>query len=348
MMDFEDVTSKTMNRSNENLTTTSHGQGSGVLLNEQELKVFQATMSILCVLIVATNVLVCLLVYINKNIRSFTNGFVVSLAISDIMMGAIFFPVHLAVPDFSGIGYMTAISLLLGVSNVCCVTYDRYLSISSPLTYTMDIQQLFKRMIIACWSVPILFSLIPVIWDNNSYLIAHKVYIFILEIGGVIIPYAFVFAVYFYIFKQVQKCTNRLQTELSDQQTVQTKKKRLFFELKVARVFITIASVFLLCWAPLLYITTAVTLGRSDLVPEVLTVIAFYMLALESLINPLIYCFLKPDIQSAIRRTIRKTWRRDVTIRFHSKAAESAGIIIGTSNTNLRNCHNSNEHISAI
>lgn len=345
-MDLENVNSKAMNRSNANITTNS--EDSGAFLNDQAYMVFIVTIISLCVFIVATNALVCLLVYINKNIRSCTNGFVVSLAISDILMGAVFFPVHLAVPGFSGMGYMTSISVLVGVSNVCCVTYDRYLSISSPLTYTMDIQNLFKKMIIACWSVPTLFSFIPLIWGNNRHHIAHKVYIFILQICGIIIPYAFVFAVYFYIFNQVQKCTRRLQTELTDQQTVQTKKKRLFFELKVARVFITIASVFLLCWAPGLYMTTVSAIDRDDLVPDVLFFVSFYMLALESLVNPLIYCFLKPDIQAAIRRTLRKTWRRDMTIRFHSKAAESGGIIIGTSNTNLRNSHGSNGQINAI
>jgi hypothetical protein len=334
-----------MNQTNGSLTSQA---GQAGLMNEHEYLAFLITLSCLSVFIVATNTMVCLLVYLNKNIRSCTNGFVVSLAISDILMGAVFFPLHLAIPDFSGMGYMTSISLLLGVSNVCCVTYDRYLSISSPLTYTIDIQRRFKKMIIACWSVPILFSFLPLIWKSNPYCVAHKVYIFIMQICGVILPYIFVFAVYFYIFKQVQKCTTRLQTELSDQQTVRNKKKWLFFELKVARVFLTITTVFLLCWAPVLYLTTAITIGREDLIPQVLLVVAFYMLALESLVNPLIYCFLKPDIQSAIRRTLRKTWRREMTIKFHSKAVETAGIVIGTSNTNLRASHGSSGHINAI
>lgn len=321
----------------------------GFLLDAQIYMALVVSLSCLSVTIVATNAFVCVIVYLNKTIRTCTNGFVVSLAISDLIMGAFFFPLHLAAPSFAGLEYLTGISLLVGVANVVCVTYDRYLSISSPLTYTTDIQSRFKKMIVLCWLVPTIYALIPLIWMHNQKLIAHKIYTFIMEIFGVIIPYMFIFAVYFYIFKQVKKCSKRLQTELTDQRNTSNKKKHLFIELKVARVFITIASIFLLCWAPVLYITTAVNIGYGHLVPEVMHIVAFYMLALESIINPFIYCFLKPDIQSALRRTLRKTWRREMTIRFNSKAVETNGIVIGTSNTNLRVSNNgSSGQINAI
>jgi len=263
-------------------------------------------------------------------------------------MGAFFFPLHIATGSSKGIGYLTTISLLVGVANVVCVTYDRYLSISSPLTYTMDIQRRFKKMIILSWLVPIAYSLIPLCWKTNNEHIAHKVYLFVMQIFGVIIPFMFIFAVYFYIFKQVKKCSKRLQTELTDQRTVTNKKTHLFIELKVARVFIAIAGIFLCCWAPLLYLTTATTIGYPNLVPAAIHIVAFYMLALESLINPFIYCFLKPDIRSALRKTLRKTWRRDMTITFTSKAVDN-GIVIGTSNTNLRVSNNgSSGQINAL
>ncbi|KAK3708588.1 hypothetical protein QZH41_002424 [Actinostola sp. cb2023] len=309
-------------------------------LDKQEYLAFVVSLICLSVLIVATNTCVCLLVYLNKAIRTCTNGFVVSLAISDIIMGALFFPLHLAAPKFHGIEYLTGISLLVGVANVVCVTYDRYLSISSPLTYTMDIQNRFKKMIILCWSVPVIYAFIPLIWSADPSYLGHKIYIFIMEICGVIVPYIFIFAVYFYIFKQVKKCSKRLQTELTDQRTMTTKRNHLFFEMKVARVFMAIASVFLLGWAPVLYITTINNIDQGHLAPPMLHIMAFYTLALESLVNPLIYCFLKPDIQSAIRRTLRKTWRREMAIRFNPRAVDTAGIVIGTSNTNLRVSHN--------
>lgn len=307
------------------------------------------SLSCLSVTIVATNSLVCIIVYLNKTIRTCTNGFVVSLALSDIFMGTFFFPLHLAAQSTDGIGYLTTISLLVGVANVVCVTYDRYLSISSPLTYTMDIQHRFKKMIVLSWVVPILYSLIPLLWKTNTDHIAHKIYLFVMQICGVIIPFMFIFAVYFYIFKQVKKCSKRLQTELTDQRTVTNKKTHLFIELKVARVFIAIASIFLCCWAPVLYLTTADTIGYANLVPPIIHILAFYMLALESLVNPFIYCFLKPDIQAALKRTLRKTWRREMTIRFNSKAVETNGIVIGTSNTNLRVSNNgSSGQINAV
>ncbi|XP_020909173.1 histamine H2 receptor [Exaiptasia diaphana] len=308
-------------------------------IDQQTYLALVASLSCMSITIVATNAFVCAIVYLNKTVRTCTNCFVVSLAVSDIIMGAFFFPLHIAVPSFKGIGILTAVSLLVGVANVVCLTYDRYLSISSPLTYTMDIQHRFKKMIVLCWVVPILYAFIPLAWNTRTDNLAHVIYTFTMSICGVIIPYIFIFSVYFYIFKQVKKCSKRLQTELTDQRTVTNKKTHLFIELKVARVFIVIASIFLCCWAPVLYITTVENFRKPHLAPQAVHITAFYMLALESLVNPFIYCFLKPDIQSALRRTLKKTWRRDMTIRFTSKAIDN-GIVIGTSNTNLRVSNN--------
>ncbi|XP_032241284.2 beta-1 adrenergic receptor [Nematostella vectensis] len=305
-------------------------------MNKNVIQAFDISLICLCIIIVLLNGAVIAIVYHNKNIRSFTNGFVVSLALSDILTGGLFFPITIGDGSFVGLPYINCICLLLGVGNVCCVTYDRYMSISSPLTYATDIRKRFKLLVAVCWSVPILFALIPVIWSADGTTLAHKVYIYVLEICGVVIPFIFIFSVYCYIFRQVRKCNQKISREMTDKDSKRSRHKKLFAKLKVARVFVIVSILFLLSWVPILYVTTVNNLGRRDLIPDVLILLAFYALALGSIVNPVIYCFMKPDFKAAIRRImLRRCEKAAFRASYSTRTATANVLLISNSNVNL-------------
>ncbi|XP_001635765.2 beta-1 adrenergic receptor [Nematostella vectensis] len=305
-------------------------------LSKEILQAFDVSLICLSVVIVLLNSAVIVLVILNNSIRSFTNGFVVSLALSDILTGGLFFPIAIGDGSFVGLPYINCICLLLGVGNVCCVTYDRYMSISSPLTYATDIRKRFKLLVAVCWSVPILFALIPVIWSADGTTLAHKVYIYVLEICGVVIPFIFIFSVYCYIFRQVRKCNQKLAMDLIDVETSRKRRKSLFSEAKVARVFITVSVLFLLSWIPILYITTMINIGREDLFPKWLLLVGFYALALGSMANPIIYCFLKPDFKALVNRLLFRKVRRAFRASFNTRTA-TANVVLASSNNSYDN-----------
>lgn len=267
-------------------------------------------LSILSVMIVALNVFVCLLVCLKRQLQvSVTNRFIVSLAVSDILTGGVLFPVYLIKPDSIVTSYLVCIILLAGVANLCAVTYDRYIAVMKPLQYSYQIPKVFRRVIVISWTVPTIYSLLPLFWNTNPACTAHKVYIICLQFFGIIIPYIFISTTYYYIFRKVRRSFD-LKRQLP---TSRRETRRVSSEAKVARVFFIISAAFILCWLPIIYITTAsVITTQEDIVPAALGHVSFFTMAMSSIVNPLMYSFMKPDFKLAI-----------LTLNCHNKGKRS-------------------------
>lgn len=271
-------------------------------------------LSILSIAIVVSNVAVCFLVCLNKNLRTFTNGFIVSLAISDILVGGILFPCYLTNPvgtaDF--IGYLVSIILLAGVANLCTVTYDRYLALNQPLEYSFKISKIFLKVVAASWIIPVAYSLLPLIWNTDRREKIHKIYLTGLQLIGVVIPYIFIIIAYCTIFRRVRRSLKlRKQFSLNSAKRSKQERRRVTSEAKVAKVFLIVAASFILCWLPVIFITTAGEIfDRIDVIPEALEIISFFTIAFSSLVNPLVYCFMKPDFNKAILKALNRHLKR--------------------------------------
>lgn len=267
-------------------------------------------LSLLSIAIVVSNVAVCCLVCFNNKLRTFTNGFIVSLAISDILVGGILFPCYLTNPvgtaEFSG--YLVSIILLAGVANLCTVTYDRYLALSHPLTYKYRISKMFVKAIIASWTLPIIYSLLPLIWNTDMSLKIHKIYLIGLQVVGVGIPYVLIVMAYCRIYIKVRR-SFQLRKRFSGSTLKQSRQERrkVSSEVKVAKVFFIVAASFILCWIPVVYITTALGIfNQPDIIPDALGIVSFFTIAISSLVNPLIYSFMKPDFNQLITKSLCK------------------------------------------
>lgn len=277
-------------------------QGNSTIMDHQKLNIV-IPLSLLSLLIVGANTSVCFLVYMKKNLQTYTNGFVCSLAVSDIFTGGIVFPFHMAEPTSPLLEHIIVVVLIAGVGNVAAVTFDRYLAVMNPLKYMSIIPKCFIPVLLTTWSLPIVLALIPFAWRKVETTIAHKVYIFILEILGVVIPYVFVFIAYFRIFQQVKRCIRKIKRQNSFTNVESGKKKILTTqsEGKVTWIFTLVSLVFIGSWLPVLYITTVYTLERPELAPPVMRTLSLFTLALGSLTNPLLYSFLKPDFKQTVK-----------------------------------------------
>ncbi|EDO40739.1 predicted protein [Nematostella vectensis] len=272
------------------------GHGLGVII----------PLSILAVAIVILNIAVCVFVCINKALRTHTNGFIVSLAISDVLVGGILFPLYMCNPTAEATGYLVSVILLSGVANLLAVTYDRYIAIVTPLGYLYKISKYFKRIVFTSWALPIAYSLLPLIWRTNIYSKEHKVYLLILQLFGVVVPFLLIVFAYCRIFYTVRKSLKlRKRLPLTTMNNTRGEQRRVSTDARVAKVFAVVSVTFLLSWLPVIYITTADLIGRPDLIPLVLADISFFTIALSSLLDPLVYSFLKPDF----RRAILAIWR---------------------------------------
>ena len=322
---------------------------------------FTSSLSILAVLIVLSNVCVCCLVCFNKALRTYPNWLIVSLAVSDILTGGVLLPIYLNEPSSVVPGYLACIILLSGVANLCSVTYDRYIAIMKPLEYPYRSPVMFKRALVLSWLFPIIYSLLPLLWNTDPTRGIHKAYIICLQFFGIVVPYIFITFAYVRIFRQVRGSLammkdfridsprrtkndidplrrnkndidplrrtkndidppRRTKNDIDPPRTTKndidpprrTKndKRRTSSDVQVAKVFCIISVAFIFCWLPIIYITTAGTiLNRLDIIPQALVTVSFFTIAISSLVNPLIYAFLKPDFKLAIRTVFSRRTR---------------------------------------
>ena len=264
-------------------------------------------LGILSVIIVVANCSVCALVCFNKTLRTYTNWLVLSLAVSDILTGGVLLPIILIKPASLVTDYFITLILLSGVANICAVTYDRYVAIIKPLLYVHLAPKIFERALVVSWLIPAIYTMLPLTWDTNPTKTIHIVYVVCLEIFGVVVPYIFIIVAYVRIFRQVRRSlTMRKDFESAREQ--RKERRRISSDAQVAKVFCIVSTAFLLSWLPILYSTTVYNvLNRPDLVPGVLDTISLFTLATSSLVNPLMYAFLKPDFKLVIRNFCQKS-----------------------------------------
>lgn len=259
-------------------------------------------LGVLGALITVENMLVCYLVYRYKILRTFTNGFVVSLALSDVLFGCLLLPMNIADEEHPANLYLVCIILFANVTNLLAVTLDRYLAILHPLVYTYKMTKYFVRILIVTWAIPVPVALLPLAWGNDEMRVESTVYLFFIVIGGVILPYVLILFVYILIFREVARQVrnlSRLKKYTDKFKEAAAEGKRVSGEARVARIFAVIAGIFVVSWGPVIYMTAAVALHAAAPVPKEVGIISWYTMAIGSLANAAMYAFFKADFRRA-------------------------------------------------
>ena len=140
---------------------------------------FKIGLIIVGVLTLFGNGLVVYLIVAKRRLHTKTNMMVVSLAISDLLVGSCI------IPSFLSCMYVECDNLLaklfydaflfVSVCNLCCITFDRFLAVTRPLRYIKITRKAVIRKITISWIVPSIVSLVPVTWlYSNTNLETQK------------------------------------------------------------------------------------------------------------------------------------------------------------------------------
>ncbi|KAK3718075.1 hypothetical protein QZH41_005472 [Actinostola sp. cb2023] len=270
-------------------------------------------LGILGFLITLETLLVCFLVARVKSLRTFTNGFVVSLAVADLLYGAVVIPMYIGNGPRMALSYMVTIVLLANISTLLSVTFDRYLIVLHPLVYKPLMEKHFYKIIIASWVFPVGISLVPLLYSSNYSHIGHKIFVYFIVIIGVVVPYIAILLAYAMIFHRVARHVKylALNNRNDDDSEERQEGRRVTAEANVAKIFVIIAIIFIISWLPIVYMTVVNNIGRYDLIPGELAIASWFTLSIGSLVNAPIYAFAKKDFNTAIRKIICPTQRRE-------------------------------------
>lgn len=144
---------------------------------------------LVCFIIVTVggNVLVCLAVGLSRRLWRIANCFVVSLAVTDLLLGLLVLPLSATVELRSGkwpLGgslcniYISLDVMLCSASilNLLAISVDRYLAISAPLSYSRRMTRPRVTLaMISIWALSLAVSFVPVHlgWNTADYRVQH-------------------------------------------------------------------------------------------------------------------------------------------------------------------------------
>ncbi|XP_053347104.1 trace amine-associated receptor 13c-like [Clarias gariepinus] len=275
-------------------------------------------------LTVCGNLLVIISVFHFKQLHTPTNMLVLSLAVSDFLVGSFVMPSMFIWTIEScwiiGRGFCICFLVISGfittssIYNIALIAVDRYSALSNPFFYTTTIsKRLICIVIYFNWSVCLVYNT-AVFFFNGSFtssvMCPGECYLFMNEVSSIIdliysciFPLSVIIILYTMVFVIAKKHATAIR-ELKNHtrpKTLKISSQSMKSERKAAKVLGILVSVFLVCLIP--YFIYSLLGGvielQTETLPKVLVIIH-----LNSTINPFIYALFYPWFRRCIQLII--------------------------------------------
>ncbi|GFT67148.1 octopamine receptor [Nephila pilipes] len=183
-------------------------------------------LTIIILITILGNTLIIAAVATTRRLRTVTNYFVVSLAVSDLLVGLLVMPFAVVKEVTDGLWLFGQVACELWVSldvmlctasilNLCCISVDRYFAITQPLNYAVKRSvRLALIMIGVVWLVSAVITCPPIFgWrdrgktqnDTQCVYIDDQGYVIYSALGSFYIPALIMVYVYWRIFAVARK-----------------------------------------------------------------------------------------------------------------------------------------------
>ncbi|XP_072027873.1 D(1) dopamine receptor-like [Amphiura filiformis] len=263
------------------------------------------------------NIMVIIAVLSFKRLRdNVTNYFIISLAVADLMLSTFVMPYN-AVNEI--LGYwpfgivfcdiyqaLDILSCTASILNLCVISLDRYLAITSPFTYYERITHKTVGILIAVvWCIAFLISALPVNLDFHEdpdlaeigwytdpqfcVLAMNPTFALVSSVISFYIPMTIILFVYARIFVVARRQARQIAAyENTAKRFAGTSKKSMARERKAAKTLAIIVGVFIACWLPF-FIVNLVDPFCGRCIDVTLFTVLVWLGFVNSSLNPLIY-----------------------------------------------------------
>uniref|UniRef100_A0A672S8F1 Histamine H3 receptor-like n=1 Tax=Sinocyclocheilus grahami TaxID=75366 RepID=A0A672S8F1_SINGR len=299
------------------------------------LALLSVMMVILVAVIVCGNALVIVAFKMDKSLRKQSNYFLLNLAISDFLVGAFCIPVYmpyvLTGKWMLGKGLCKlwlVVDYLLctaSVFNIVLISYDRYLSVTKAVSYRakQGMAHFAVVKIAVVWILAfLLYGPAILFWeqltgksrvpDDECFAEFYYTWHFLLSASAVEFFSPFLSVAFFNISIYLNIRQRRLGSKKescgekrseSDGLSMRcVQRSRLRQDKKIAKSLAIIVCVFAVCWAPYTLLMIVRAACRGDCVSHHWYEVTFWLLWLNSAINPFLY----PLCHSSFRRAFFK------------------------------------------
>lgn len=252
---------------------------------------------------------------------------IANLSVADLFMGAIsYLRAGELTYKYCGLGdlpilnmtehFIGAVSILVAVSTLLAMSYDRYIAVIKPFEYPQKITNTRAKGTIAIiWANALVMSVLPVAdVKKENFLLAYCYSHFV-------IPSFILTAVYVKIYKVAALQKQELK-DVRANLTAANKRKYLERENKMARTTLLILLVFYLSFFPY-FINVHVLFFCSCRVSYAYRVyhyVANEFLSMSSVADPFMYAWRIPRLSHSLRFCIRRRWTRRNVVAVWSRS----------------------------
>ncbi|XP_029985078.1 trace amine-associated receptor 1-like [Sphaeramia orbicularis] len=247
------------------------------------------SLALLCLVTIFGNLLVIISIIYFKQLHTPTNYLILSLAVADLLVGVIVFPLSMA------------------FSLSSCLYHEhffyRYYAVCQPLMYRTKINDhVVTIMIVVSWAVSALIGIGVIIAGLNNGKCEERCLIDVLmenTIGPILsfyLPVIIMLCIYFKIFLVALKQARSIQNTKSGGTASKT-------ERKATKTLAIVLGVFLICWSPFFICITFMPFTQHS-VPLPLIETLNWLTLSNSMLNPFIYAFFYSWFRSAFRMII--------------------------------------------
>lgn len=324
------------NFTNGSSRVSNHSEVAAMNCDEKLQQIFWIVNGFTALLILTGNSLTCVIFLSMKQLRQqHMNIFLVSLAVSDILMAVMVVPGYAAF--CAGCSYLSSDTcwILAQTKDVVfsstffsllAITYDRYLAVLCPLQYCSKMtRRKVTCIIVAIWIFPAIVATARNIWwltqPEDKAKKINQVYNAILVFFLVVVPAFIMTFVNALIFRAIQtqrrktvplRQINSTRTQdcgdnsihpdsisCGETRSENTRKR------SGSTACVAVVLVFVLSWIPRSVYNFAFVFGRADLVTPLLVKLSMFFLLIQSCINPFIYSFYRAEFRQAVKRILK-------------------------------------------
>ncbi|KAM9495275.1 trace amine-associated receptor 13c-like [Clarias gariepinus] len=281
----------------------------------------QSDRSALILLTVCGNLLVIISVLHFKQLHTPTNMFVLSLAVSDFLIGSLLMsPLFIWkiescwIFNTGSCMFLMITSFFLGnqsIYNIALIAADRYLALSNPFLHTSTVTVKIMCIVVSTnWCVCLVYNIVfayfsgsytgAVMCPGECVSVPNEVWTVIVLIYSFIFPLFVIITLYTLVFVIAKKHATAIR-ELNNHTRPKTQKitsHSMKSERKAAKVLGILVSVFLICLLP--YFIYSLIGNVTDQQREIFHKVLVIMY-LNSTINPFIYALFYPWFRRCIK-----------------------------------------------
>nr|KAF6480340.1 histamine receptor H2 [Molossus molossus] len=276
----------------------------------------------LIVITVAGNVVVCLAVGLNRRLRTLTNCFIVSLAITDLLLGLLVLPFsafyQLSCRWIFGkvfCNIYTSLDVMLctaSILNLFMISLDRYCAVTDPLRYPVLVTPVRVGVsLVLIWVVSITLSFLSIHlgWNSrnetseaNHTTLPCKVQVNLVYglVDGLVtfyVPLLVMCITYYRIFKIAREQAKRIHH-------ISSWKAATIREHKATVTLATVMGAFIVCWFPYFTVFVYRGLRGDDTVNKTFEAVVLWLGYANSALNPILYATLNRDFRTAYQQLL--------------------------------------------